>query len=285
LFDYGIDPVFDYQELIAQVGGNKPPAIISLTADPATVATGGTSTITVAASDPENDLLTCTWSASGGTLSATTGCGSVTWTASGTSGNYTVSVSVSDNKGNHDPVTGAVAIIVSPSAYTLTVNKSGTGSGTVTGTGINCGSDCTESYASGTSVTLTASSLPGATFTSWSGCDSSSGNICTVTINQNRTVTATFTMVLPPVTLNVVLLGTGSSMGTVTGTGINCGLGGSDCSESYASGTSVTLTATPAETLYRFVSWGSGCDSPSGNTCTVIMNEDKTVTAEFGYNW
>ena len=72
-------------------------------------------------------------------------------------------------------------------------------------------------------------------------------------------------------------------MGTVTGTGINCGLGGSDCTESYASGTSVTLIATPAENLYRFVSWGSGCDSPSGNTCTVIMNESKTVTAEFGY--
>ena len=43
-------------------------------------------------------------------------------------------------------------------SHTLTVTKAGTGTGTVTSSpaGINCGSDCSESYASGTSVTLTA---------------------------------------------------------------------------------------------------------------------------------
>jgi hypothetical protein len=167
LFDYGINPVFDYRELIAQVGGNQPPAIISLTANPATVNTGNTSTITVTTKDPENDPLTCSWSASGGTLSATTGCGSVTWAAPGTPGNYTVSVVVSDNKGSHAPVTSAVIIGVS-AVYTLTVNKSGTGSGTVTGTGINCGDDCSETYTSGTSVTLTATPPQGDPLGTWS---------------------------------------------------------------------------------------------------------------------
>ncbi len=48
---------------------------------------------------------------------------------------------------------------VSPtSAYTLTIAKTGTGSGTVTSSpaGINCGSDCSHSYISGTVVTLSA---------------------------------------------------------------------------------------------------------------------------------
>jgi len=84
----------------------------------------------------------------------------------------------------------------------------------------------------------------------------------------------------PAYTLTVNKSGTGS--GTVTGTGINCEFGGNDCSENYASGTSVTLTATPIENIYKFASW-SGCDIPSGNICTVIMNQSKTVTATFGY--
>jgi hypothetical protein len=273
LFDYGINPIFDYRELIAQVGGNQPPVIISLTADPTTVDTGKTSTITVSASDRENDPLACTWSASGGILSATTGCGSVTWTAPGTPGNYTVSVAISDHKGSHGPVTRAVTMSVSP-VYTLTVNKAGSGSGTVTATGIDCGSDCSQEYRSGSSVTLSATPLPGYTLTSWSGCDSISGNTCTVTMNQNKAVTATFTTA--DYTLTVNKSGTN---GTVTGTGIDCGL---DCSESYASGTSVTLTASgiPGST---FDSW-SGCDSTSGtsgNVCTVIMNQSRTVTATF----
>ena len=51
-----------------------------------------------------------------------------------------------------------LAAASTPTNPTLTVGKSGTGSGTVTSSpaGINCGSDCSEAYASGTSVTLTA---------------------------------------------------------------------------------------------------------------------------------
>lgn len=42
--------------------------------------------------------------------------------------------------------------------YALTVSKTGTGTGVVssTPTGINCGTDCTETYNQNTSVTLTA---------------------------------------------------------------------------------------------------------------------------------
>ncbi len=79
--------------------------------------------------------------------------------------------------------------------HTLQVTKGGTGNGTVTSNpaGIDCGETCIASYASGTQVTLTATPDANSVFAGWSGCDSSSGNQCIVTMNSGRTVTATFT--------------------------------------------------------------------------------------------
>ena len=74
--------------------------------------------------------------------------------------------------------------------YTLSVSK--VGSGTITDTGINCGTDCTESYTAGTSVTLTASPASGWSFAGWSGDCSGTGN-CNLTMNSDKNVTATFT--------------------------------------------------------------------------------------------
>ena len=78
----------------------------------------------------------------------------------------------------------------------LTVQKPGTGEGTITSlpTAINCGSNCSASFSYGTVITLTATANPSSTFTSWTGCDSVSGNVCTVTMNANITVTAMFTI-------------------------------------------------------------------------------------------
>lgn len=77
--------------------------------------------------------------------------------------------------------------------YTLSVSKSGTGSGTVISnpSGINCGADCTESYNSGTQVTLIANPDSGSSFIGWSGDCSGVGD-CILTINNNKSVTATF---------------------------------------------------------------------------------------------
>jgi len=76
-----------------------------------------------------------------------------------------------------------------PGSFNLIVNRGSNGS--VSGSGINCGSDCSESYPSDTNVSLTASPDSGYT-TSWSGCNSSSGNSCSVTMNGNKTVIANF---------------------------------------------------------------------------------------------
>ena len=78
--------------------------------------------------------------------------------------------------------------------FTLTVSKAGSGEGTVTSVpaGVNCGADCRESYASGTSVTLTAVAAAGSQFAGWSGCSSTSGATCVRQMNADRVVTATF---------------------------------------------------------------------------------------------
>jgi len=171
---------------------------------------------------------------------------------------------------------GTVFELQVPVTYTLTVSKAGTGSGTVTSSDgfINCGNVCSYTYNNGTQVKLTATPSQGSSFTSWSGCDSTSGDSCMVTMNSARNVTATFTQLI--YTLSVTKAGTG--LGTVTSSDgfINCG---KVCSYNYDSGTEVTLTATPSPGS-SFSSW-SGCDSSSGNSCTVTMNSSRTATATF----
>lgn len=78
--------------------------------------------------------------------------------------------------------------------YTLSVARSGSGSGTVTSSiaGIQCGTDCSESYPSGTTVLLVASPSAGSVFAGWSGACTGTGN-CQVTMSSSRSVTATFT--------------------------------------------------------------------------------------------
>src|SRR6185295_6814868 len=95
-----------------------------------------------------------------------------------------------------------IEITAVPTGQALTVAKAGTGGGTVTSSpaGINCGGDCSESYASGTSVALTAAPGAGSTFAGWSGACSGTGS-CAVTMSAARSVTATFNATTPVATL------------------------------------------------------------------------------------
>ncbi len=76
----------------------------------------------------------------------------------------------------------------------LTVSKAGTGTGTVSSApaGINCGTDCTESYNQGTSVTLTATPAAGSKLSAWSGACTGTAATCTVSMSAAKTVTASF---------------------------------------------------------------------------------------------
>lgn len=80
-----------------------------------------------------------------------------------------------------------------PTSYTLTVSKNGSGTVTSNPAGINCGTTCSASYATGISVTLTASAAAGYTFGGWSGSGCSGNGACTVSMTQGRSVSASFT--------------------------------------------------------------------------------------------
>jgi subtilisin family serine protease len=80
--------------------------------------------------------------------------------------------------------------------YTLSIGRSGNGTVTATPDGvdraINCGPNCSAKFIPGTTVTLTATPAPGATFVSWSnGCVSSTPT-CTVVINKDTTAQSNF---------------------------------------------------------------------------------------------
>ncbi|MGA9033123.1 MAG: InlB B-repeat-containing protein [Sulfuricaulis sp.] len=76
--------------------------------------------------------------------------------------------------------------------YALTVSKSGSGTVTSSPAGINCGTSCSASYASGANVTLTAAAASGYSFSGWIGACSGTSASCTVSINAARSVAATF---------------------------------------------------------------------------------------------
>jgi hypothetical protein len=84
------------------------------------------------------------------------------------------------------------------STPSLNVIQAGMGSGSVTSNppGIDCGSDCSETYQSGTVVTLTATADPGFVFGGWNGSGCSGTGTCVVTLYGDITITATFD--IPP---------------------------------------------------------------------------------------
>lgn len=73
-----------------------------------------------------------------------------------------------------------------------------------------------------------------------------------------------------------VSIGTAKT-GTVTSTpaGINCP---TTCSATFAQGTQVTLTASPASS-YSFSGWSGGCSGSSA--CTITLNANTTIAANF----
>jgi hypothetical protein len=165
--------------------------------------------------------------------------------------------------------------LVQVTTYSLTVTKSGTGTGTVTGGGLNCGTTCTGTYESGTTVTLTAAAAAGSTFTGWSGACTNTTGSCIVSMTAARTVGAAFTL-SNTTTYALSVTKSGAGGGTVAGGGIDCG---ATCSATIASGTSVTLTATPAAGS-TFAGWTGACTNTTGN-CVVSMTAARTVGATF----
>ena len=109
------------------------------------------------------------------------------------SGNLTASYYDSPNTVTGSAfLTGGGAGTASCNQAVLTVNIAGSGSGSVVdSTGvIKCPGVCSADYTLGSTIGLTAT--PTAGTTSWTNCSTFVGNTCTVVLNFDTTVTATF---------------------------------------------------------------------------------------------
>ncbi|MBK8321719.1 MAG: DUF4214 domain-containing protein [Betaproteobacteria bacterium] len=163
-------------------------------------------------------------------------------------------------------------------AVGLTVTISGPGAGTVSSApaGLDCGATCTVPFVGNTVVTLTATPSASSTFAGWSGEGCSGTGTCVVTMDTVRNVQAGF--FLARRTLTVARAGAGTGRVDSSGADIFCG---SDCTETYDHGTTVSLAATVllSDPATVFAGWSGACSGTG--TCLVTMDGDKSVTATF----
>ena len=147
----------------------------------------------------------------------------------------------------------------STSTFSLTATAVGSGSVSKSPNQTN--------YLSGANVSLTATPAAGFQFTGWSGDATGAANPLTVAMTANKAITATFTAA-PPASYTLTINTAGS--GTVAK---------SPDQATYASGASVSLTATPAAG-FQFTGW-SGDATGTVNPLTVAMTANRNITATF----
>ena len=173
-------------------------------------------------------------------------------------------------------------IVIDATSAELTVMKSGDGRGLVASapSGIDCGIDCLGTYAVGETVTLIASAETNSEFVAWNESDCSGSGPCTVVMEQDRIVTATFALI----TL-AIQGGGGNGSGTITSDigGIECFTSGTSqretCTGHYNFGDQVRLTAVSDGST--FTAWGGDGCSGSTPECVVTMDRSRTLTAQF----
>jgi uncharacterized repeat protein (TIGR02543 family) len=120
-------------------------------------------------------------------------------------------------------------------------------------------------------VQLTATAAGNYSFANWTGGAAGTTNPVTVTMSQDRAVTANFSPVCYTLTTSLNPTSAGSATASPAP---NCNNG-----TQYISGTTVQLTAT-ANSDYIFANWSGGA-SGSTNPVAVTMNQDRSITANF----
>ncbi len=193
----------------------------------------------------------------------------VAWKGGGCSGTGTCSV----------PLRGPTAVVavfrLTSKGKTLTIEKAGTGTGYVLSDPrrIACGSTCTATFDSGSKVVLIAKPAFNAIFVGWSGGGCPVSGNCTLTMDADKTVTATFT---PLRTLVVKKGGTGDGTVVSKPRGLLCG---KRCSAQFREGTVITLVA-HADASSLFVRWTER-RCAHRLICRVRLDENLTVGAIF----
>ena len=163
---------------------------------------------------------------------------------------------------------------------TLSVTVSGNGSVSGGGGTINCPGTCDGSWAAGTQVSLSAAAESGYSFAGWGGDCASAGtqSTCTLTMDSNKSVTATFSAISTPQGHRFHLKLGVTGPGKVTTTGLDCP---AVCDGDYADGTSLALSAAAAAG-YNFRNWDGACAPFQGDpTCQLEMDAAKEATATF----
>ncbi len=149
--------------------------------------------------------------------------------------------------------------------------------GRVSGEGVDCGSgggvDCEESYATGSAAELSAAADAHHRFAGWGGACSGSAASCTVELDADRRVSASFEATSHLLTVER------PEHGRVTGSGIDCGGGSSDCTEQYDHGAEVELTAT-ADANHELASWSGACEGAEAS-CALRMESNLAAGADF----
>ncbi len=177
------------------------PPTVSLTADTYSVEYGGSTTVRYSSTNAA--FCTSSWSGSQG-LSGSFGTGPLYV-------NTGYSFTCYDSQGGN-PAEKNILINVGAASRTVTASIN-SGSGTITGPGISCPGDCSESYVSGTWVTLIATPSSGHTFNNWVGSCAGQTSSCTLFIDGNKTAHANFTPPPGASTCSVAYMG---QTGTVT---------------------------------------------------------------------
>ena len=162
-----------------------------------------------------------------------------------------------------------------PNPQTLTATRDGNGTGSLVFNGTNPGctsATCSQTFAYGTTVTVTAAPAAGAHFAGWTGDCSGTGS-CTVVMTQARSVKATFAVNQATVTLTI----SGSGTGTVTsddGT-FTCSSSQGTCSGKFNLGSTPTFTGTAAnDGASGFAGWNApGCVTTSPCTLPAITGD------------
>jgi hypothetical protein len=147
-----------------------------------------------------------------------------------------------------------------------------TGSGSVLSVpdNLNCPTTCSSDFDQSSKVTLEARPGSGSRLEAWGGACSGRG-ACVVTMDQAKTVTATFGRATRVLRAGV------SGKGTVTSSprGIACP---GKCVGTFGVESTVRLTAKPAKG-YRLSRWTGACSGRA--VCAVAMSSDESVRAVF----
>jgi hypothetical protein len=184
----------------------------------------------------------------------------------------------------------AVTVYFDP-APVLQLYFIGAGSGKVTSSpaGLSCAASCKAVFPTGTKVTLTATPKAGSAIRYWSNeiCQEQGkslnpykGRTCTFVMDADRALT----IYLDPAP-SLFLYINGAGHVTSSPAGIACS---ESCKQSFPTGTTVKLTATPkaGSTVYSWSSevcaeQGKSLNTYQGRTCTLVMDAERSVSISF----